>query len=112
MLGVGLLSECFHRTNGKRIEKTYRENVSRKRIKSAEMEMKPGGGHFYIKEDMDVCHGLSNPYPLQTKPSAKFWTFCRQMAEIVKNMYPETSENEYLAAYLCIFEKNRKISVN
>ena len=40
-----------------------------------------GEGHSYIVEDMDVRQGLSNPYPLQTNISAKFWTLCRQMAE-------------------------------
>ena len=29
------------------------------------------GGHSYIIEDMDVHQGLSNPYPFQTKISAK-----------------------------------------
>ena len=40
-----------------------------------------GGGHSYIMGDIDVRQGLSNPYPLQTKISAKFWTLRRQMAE-------------------------------
>ena len=30
------------------------------------------GGYSYIIEDMDVRQGFSNPYPLQTKISAKF----------------------------------------
>ena len=34
-----------------------------------------GGGHSYIMDDIDVCQGLSNPYPLQTKILTKFWTF-------------------------------------
>ena len=41
----------------------------------------PQGGHSYISEDMDVRQGLSNPYPLQTKISAKFWTLRSQMAD-------------------------------
>ena len=39
-----------------------------------EISPKTGGGHSYIIEDMNVRQGLTNPYPLQTKISAKFWT--------------------------------------
>ena len=38
-------------------------------------------GYSYKMEDMDGRQRLSNPYPLQTKISAKFWTLHRQMAE-------------------------------
>ena len=48
--------------------------------------------------------------PLQTKLSEKFWTLCRQMAENFENIYPKMPENEFLAVYLCIIEKFRKIS--
>ena len=47
-----------------------------------------GGGHSYIIEDMDVRQGLSDPYPLQTNISAKFWTLCRQMAENFQKYIP------------------------
>ena len=38
-------------------------------------------GDSYIMEGMDMRQGLSNPYPLQTKISAKIWTLRRRMAE-------------------------------
>ena len=64
-----------------------------------------GGGHSYIIEDMDVRQGLSNPYPLQTNISAKFWTLSRQMAENFLKYIPKTHENEFLAVYLRIIEQ-------
>ena len=46
------------------------------------------GEHSYIVEDMDVWQGLSNPYPLQTKISAIFWTLCRQITENIWKYSP------------------------
>ena len=54
---------------------------------------------------MDVRQGLSNPYPLQTNISAKFWTLSRQMAENFLKYIPKTHENEFLAVYLRIIEQ-------
>ena len=56
-------------------------------------------------DDMDVCQGLSNPYPLQTKILTKFWTFADKWWEIFENIYHRMPENQFLAAYICIFEK-------
>ena len=44
-----------------------------------------GGGRSYI---MDVRQGFSNPYPVQTKISAKFWTLRRQMVENFRKYIP------------------------
>ena len=55
-----------------------------------------------------MWQGLSNPYPFQTKISAKVWTLCRQMTENFKNIHPKTPENEFLALYLCILKIFRK----
>ena len=46
------------------------------------------GVHSYIIDDMDVRPGLSNPYPLQTKISAKFWTLCSQTVENFRKYIP------------------------
>ena len=64
-----------------------------------------GGGALYIIEDMDVRQGLSNPYPLQTNISAKFWTLCRQMAKLFRSIYSKTLGNEFLAVYRRIIEQ-------
>ena len=43
-------------------------------IPALEIYSQKPGGHSYIMEDMDVRQGFSNPYPLQSKISVKFWT--------------------------------------
>ena len=63
------------------------------------------GGHSYIMDDMDVCQGLSNPYPLQTKILTNFGPFADKWRKIFENICPKTPENQFLAAYICIFEK-------
>ena len=68
-------------------------------------KMDVAGGNFYMIEDMDVWQGLSNPYPLQTKISAKW-------QKVFENIYPITPKNEFLAVYLCILKIFRKNSVN
>ena len=47
-----------------------------------------GRGHSYIMEDMDVRQGFSNPYPVQTKISAKLRTLRRQMVEKFRKYIP------------------------
>ena len=51
-----------------------------------------------MMDDMDVCQGPSNPYPLQTK----FWTFADKWQKMFANIYPKTPENEFLSAYINI----------
>ena len=63
------------------------------------------GGALLYNGGYDVRQGLSNPYPLQTKISAKLRTLCRQMAENFENIYLQTPENESLSVYFCIIEK-------
>ena len=45
-------------------------------------------GALLYNRGYGVRQGLSNPYPLQTNISAKFWTLCRQMAENFRKYIP------------------------
>ena len=56
---------------------------------------------------MDVGQGFSNPYPLKTKISAKFWTFgpfADKWQQIFENIYLKIPENEFLVVYFCIIK--------
>ena len=63
------------------------------------------GGDSYIIEDMDVRQGLSNPYLCRPEFGQNFAPFAAKWRKIFKNIYPKTAENEFLAIYLCIIEK-------
>ena len=47
--------------------------------------------HPHIMEDTDARQGPSNPYPLQTKISGKFWTPYRQMVESLRKYTPRNA---------------------
>ena len=64
-----------------------------------------GGGGLLYNRDMDVRQGLSNPYLCRPEFGQSFAPFAAKWRKIFKNIYPKTAENEFLAKYLCVIEK-------